>query len=62
MARFIAYVQTNRIGSRCDTSFEVPDDELADRQNDAERDELISSYAQDAIANDWDWGWDEVES
>lgn len=64
MARFIAYVCTDNDGSRVEEPFEVPDEELnglnaIDRPT---RDEVISSYAQDAIAYAWDWGWSPDES
>lgn len=59
MARFTAWVKTTHTGSKVEQSFEVPDDELSFCDSDQERDELIGSYAQDAIANDYDWGWTE---
>lgn len=52
MARFTAYVRTDNVGSEIERTFEVPDDELSDCGTDTERDEVIASYAQDAIAND----------
>lgn len=58
MAYFTAYVQTNNVGSRIERTFEIDDDEF-EGLNESERDELIDSYAQDAIANDYDWGWKE---
>lgn len=62
MARFTAYVETSSIGSRIERPFDVPDEELADCQNEYERGELIDSYAQLAIENVYEWGWEESRS
>lgn len=59
MAYFIAYVETKSIGSRIERTFEVPDDELSDCDTDAERDELIAFHAQETIADQYEWGWEE---
>lgn len=56
MARFTAYVQTDRLNLRVEEPFEVPDDEL-EGLSDSERTEVIASYAQDAIESICDWGW-----
>lgn len=56
MAYFTAYVRTNVSQSRIEESFEVPDDEI-EGLSENERDEVITSYAEDAIAPYWDWGW-----
>ncbi|ACU71908.1 hypothetical protein Caci_2999 [Catenulispora acidiphila DSM 44928] len=61
MARFTAYVHTGMNGSRVEEPFEVPDDEL-EGLSDGERTDVIASYAQDAIANSYEWGWTEDES
>lgn len=60
MAKFIAYVHTNRVGSTCEDDFEIPDEEL-EGLNEAERESLISDYARDAIANLYEWGWKSAE-
>lgn len=60
MARFTAYVQTNSsYSSKVERPFEVPDDELSFCDTEEERDKLITSYAHDAIADDYEWGWTE---
>lgn len=61
MARFTAYVKTNVSQSRVEEPFEVPDDEL-EGLSEREQGEVIDSYAQDAIAASWDWGWSPEEA
>ena len=56
MAKFIAFVETRYIGSRVEVEFEVPDDEL-EGLSDVERDNLLSNYARDYIADEYEWGF-----
>lgn len=60
MARFKAYVQTSKIGSRCEDTFEI-DDEDFEGMDEGQREQLISDCAHELLLNSYDWGWDEIE-
>jgi hypothetical protein len=60
MAKFTAYVHTNKVGSDCKVSFEIYDEDL-EELTDEERNKLIDECAQDALAGAYEWGWTEDE-
>jgi hypothetical protein len=55
MARFTAYVETKKVGSRCETDFDVDDEEL-ERLTADERTDKVQAYALEAV-----WGLELVE-
>lgn len=56
--RFIAYVETNRVGSRVEVDFDVDDEDL-EGLDDRERESLLEEYARDVIFDGGhiEWGW-----
>jgi hypothetical protein len=58
MAKFTVYLTTDLVGSRVEREFEIDDAEL-DGLSDQERDTLVREYAQDELANLYDWGYEE---
>ena len=59
MAKFIAHIETNHVGSRIEVPFEVEDEDLEDLDA-GEQFELIEETARDVIAGHYEWGWRET--
>jgi hypothetical protein len=57
--QIIAFVQTDKIGSRVEATIDLDDEELAGL-DDAARARYISDYVWDEITNTGmvEWGWD----
>ena len=58
MAKFIVYIETDKIGSRCEVDIEIPDDELPD---DWETDPELIRDMMDEAMNMAEWGFYKVE-
>lgn len=54
---FVGWITTDKVGSRVTFDFEVPDDELQAVETEAEKNEIIDSYARDEMWNHAEWGW-----
>ena len=54
------YVHTNKVGSKCEDTIEVPDDEIKG-MDEKELNEYLESMARDVINNWMDWGWRIIE-
>lgn len=61
--KFIAYAQTNKIGSRCEIEFEI-DDEVFEDMSEDERGDYIQREAMEAAWGNSlvEVGYEEVES
>jgi hypothetical protein len=56
--KFRAWISTNKIGSECETEFEIDDAELAEMSSDEERDRYIEETAREAAFNHIEWSWE----
>jgi hypothetical protein len=64
MARFKLWVQTDRLGSKVETEFEIDDEDLADYERGADREEFIELCARDERDQmiQWEWGWEPIHT
>lgn len=56
MAKYIAWIRTNKVGSECEWEFEVDDIDL-DGASEDEVEELCHDAAREALVNVHEWGW-----
>jgi hypothetical protein len=58
MAKFVAYVETNKIGSRCLSEFEIPDEDL-EGLDELAREKVLEEWAHNALfaSGLCTWGW-----
>ncbi len=61
MAKFRVWVATNKVGSKCEDTFEIPDEDLAGLVL-GDRQDAIEEQAQEALTSMYDYGWEELDS
>lgn len=62
MAWYRLIVETNCVGCDKVEDFEVPDEQLALAPDDAERERIVASYAQDVLENLISWGCTPIDA
>jgi hypothetical protein len=55
------WIQTNKIGSRCESVQDIPDEDLEGLSR-QERDKYLEEWGKDTIWNMAEWGWNDEES
>lgn len=59
MAKFTAWIETDKAGSESRRPFEVPDEEL-EGLDEREQHYVIRGYAREAVLDMCEWGYDDI--
>jgi len=60
MAKFILYVRTNKVGSKCEMELDLPDEDALNEDGTVNA-EAVDEMAREYLSNLMEWGWERTD-